>query len=154
MVAAIQFVIAAAIVLWLSLCITLRGRVFEMDSVGSVDEYHPVLTGRHSFHAIFGIYRRIYGGIFGAGIVAAILAPPADNGGVYRVLPALAAVYGLIFVLRLTVHYERRQHLRYPPGGKSPYLGWRYAVTLTLGVMSPVLFAVGLVGLIGALYGQ
>jgi hypothetical protein len=74
-----------------------------------------------------------------------------DHGSVYRIVFALASVYALFFVLWLTFQYEGYQHTRYAKDGRSPYTGWKYAVTLTLGVLSPILLAIGL---LGVAYGQ
>lgn len=105
---------------------------FEMDSN----------SGRHSFHAFLAIYRQIYAGIF---IFGSILAMVAAHGSVCRILLALSAVYALFTVLWITFCYEGYQHARYQSvGGRSTYTGWKYALTLTLGAMSPILFAIGL----------
>ena len=134
----LQLVIAVTLVLWLALAITLRGRSFDFDTS----------SARYSFHSVFAVYRQIYAGIF---IFGSILSMLTDRGTVYRIVLALSSVYAMFFVLWLTFQYEGYQHERYGENGKSPYTGWKYAATLTLGIMSPVLFALGL---IGAVYGQ
>lgn len=138
MLFAIKLVVAVTLVLWLALAIALRGRSFDFDTPGS----------RYSFHSVFAIYRQIYSGVF---IFGGILSMLTDRGAGYRILLALSSVYAMLFVLWLTFQYEGYQHARYGAGGKSSYAGWKYAVTLALGVMGPVLFAIGLVGTV---YGQ
>lgn len=133
MVFTLQLVIAVTSVLWLALAITLRGRSFDFDTS----------SARYSFHSVFAVYRQIYAGVF---IFGGILSMLTDRGTGYRIILALSSVYALFFVLWLTVQYESYQHARYSGNDKSPYTGWKYATTLTLGVMSPVLFAVGLIG--------
>ena len=135
---AVKLIVAITLVLWLALAIVLRGRSFDFDTAGA----------RYSFHSVFSIYRQIHAGVF---IFGGILSMLTDRGAGYRIILALSAVYALFFVLWLTFQYEGYQHARYGAGGKSPYTGWKYAATLTLGVMSPILFAIGLVGTV---YGQ
>lgn len=130
----IPLVIAASAILLLGLTLVMSNGPFEMDSN----------SGRHSFHAFLAVYSQIYAGIF---VFGSILAMVAVHGSVCRVLLALSAVYALFTVLWITVCYERYQHARYqqmPSGGRSTYTGWKYALTLTLGAISPILFAIGL----------
>ena len=109
---------------WLVLSIGLRGEVVEMDP-----------DVKYSFLLFFTIYRQIYAVIFLASIVLSMLMPSPES----RLWMALATVYSLFFTLWLTFCYEGYQHR-----GKAAYTGWRYAVTLTLGGMSPILFVIGL----------
>ncbi len=141
-------IVCVTLLLWAALSIVLRGKSFEFDSIGA----------RYSFHSVFAIYREIYTGI---AVFGGLLAMVVDHGSVYRVVFALSSVYALFFVLWLTFQYEGYQHIRYRPSvnpnspityvGTSPYTGWKYAITLTAGVMSPLMFAVGL---LGVAYGQ
>lgn len=128
--------------LLVSLSFVLGSRTFEMDTSGPG-------AGRHSFHALFAIYRKIYAGIFVAGTLLPVLMPASGDVDVFRMLLDLSAVYALFMVLWTAFQYEIYQHLRYLPGiqARSPYKGWKYAVTLTLGIMSPLLFAIGLIGI-------
>ena len=130
-----------AVALWSVLSIRMLGLVFEMDP-----------GGKHSFYPMFTIYRQTYAAIFLSGIVLATVTPSPDS----RLLEALAAIYAMLFVLWLTFCYESYQHARYNysslDSGKSCYTGRKYAVTLTLGVMSPFLFVLGL--LMGAVHGS
>jgi hypothetical protein len=137
----IELASAATLMLWLTLVIVLRGLVFDMDTSGA----------RYSFHAILAIYRQFYGIIF---VFGTILASISDHNASWcRLDFALSSIYALFFVLWTAWQYEAYQHGRYRErDGRSTYTGWKYAVTLTLGIMSPVLFAVGLLGLI--IYGQ
>ena len=133
----IKLAIAVTLVLWLALAIILHGRSFYFDTPGA----------RYSFHSVFAIYRQIYAGLF---IFGGILSMLTDHGTEYRIILALSSVYAMFFVLWLTFQYEGYQHVRYGAGGKSSYTGWKYATTLTLGIMSPILFAIGLIGVVYA----
>ncbi len=131
-------IVCITLLMWLALSIVLRGKSFEFDSIGA----------RYSFHSVFAVYREIYTGI---AVFGGLLAMVVAHGSVYRVILALASVYALLFVLWLTFQYEGYQHARYAKDGRSLYTGWKYAATLTLGVLSPILLAVGL---LGVAYGQ
>ena len=138
----IKLAFIATLALFVLISITLYGRTFEMDSN----------SGRHSFHAMFAIYRHIYVAIFILGCTLPLIAASTEQSAPFRLILALSAVYALFMILWLTYQYEIYQHSRRWVNGlatePSPYTGWKYAVTLTLGVMSPILFAIGLVGLV------
>ena len=135
---ALKLILAVTLLLWLALSILLRGKSFDFDTTGA----------RYSFHSVFALYRQIYAVIF---IFGGALAMVIEHGSVYRIILALSSVYAMFTILWLTFQYESYQHLRYRENGRSPYTGWKYAITLVLGAMSPLLFACGL---LGAVYGQ
>jgi hypothetical protein len=117
------------------LAVVLYGRTFEMDTDGV----------RYSFCVVFAFYRQVYAVIFAAGVVLSEL---PVNGHESRGLFALSAVYALAFVLWVTTCYETYQHVRYKEGGKSPYTGAHYALTLSLAVTSSLLFILGLLEMV------
>jgi|SRR5579872_962338 len=132
------------LLLWLILNLRLRGRVFDMD------------PGDGSFFDLLLVYRSIYGAILIIGTIVPLIANnPIEYSSGGRELLALSAVYALFMLLWLTFCYEAYLHrpkLKDIDGklvvkGKSPYTGWRYAITLALGIMSPILFALGLLEL-------
>lgn len=126
--------------MWSMLLIHLSGKAFEMD----------FNSGRHSFHTFLAIYRQIYSGIFVFGIILFMI----EHGFTCRTLLALSSVYALLMILWVTFCYEHYQHDRYQPNGLYTYTGWKYALTLTLGAMSPILFAIGLLMAAEGSYGK
>lgn len=124
--AVVMFMTVASVI---TLAWNMRGLIFDLDP-----------GDKHSFHAFFYVYRQVYGVIFVAGVALSMLVPSADA----KLLLSLSAIYALVFVLWLTFCYERYQHTRYRQDSRGSYSGWRYAVTLTWGAMSPALFALGL----------
>jgi hypothetical protein len=128
----VESIAIITLLLWLGLSLVFHGKVFDMDTAGT----------RYSFHAAFAIYRQIYAAISVFGIILAIF---VDHVARSKVMFVLASIYALLFVLWTAYQYEHYQHQRYSESrGKSTYRGWKYALTLTLGGMSPILFAIGL----------
>ena len=113
-----------------------------------------------SFFAPFAIYRRMAWTIFALSLPQAGAWAYAKSGFLASLL-LMAAILAFLFNFWLTFCYEEYLHSKYVNADAvrlgvvvtnySSYVGWKYALTLALGLYSLFLFVVGTIASVGAL---